>query len=374
MRSQTRTVGSILDPTAQIKADQFPSSLLAMWHHLTRWIRSDPTAQKESRPKKVTIHLPCHVSSIQRPQVPRVALTSDHPATASLSNFADMDRTGERIEATIKNNEVENANVYSTSKNFTISQPQSTANARKTEERALEKEKEKMAFTPIPMSYAELYAQLHKADMVRPYIVSPYKPPFPAWYNEKVHCDYHNGVPGHSIEDCLSFKKMVQHMIKVGTLQIDTPNVAANPLPNHADRGVNVIEEVYNRGVKEKVADIKSPLRWVFQQLCMARLIEKGMEVVLEGCGAYCEFHQKDDHDIQHCEEFKVVVQRLMDNKEIQFFEKAEERKEWDVCTASGSKIKYGVNRPFIISARPKNSQHHEKTPRVTLKLRRMRT
>ncbi|KAK8626364.1 hypothetical protein V6N13_134013 [Hibiscus sabdariffa] len=74
MRSQTKTVGSIFDPTAQIKADQGPSSPLATWHHLSRWIRSDPTAQIASRPRDRPFISRATCRKIHGPTLPRVII------------------------------------------------------------------------------------------------------------------------------------------------------------------------------------------------------------------------------------------------------------------------------------------------------------
>ena len=64
----------------------------------------------------------------------------------------------------------------------------------------------------------------------------PLQPPFPKWYNSNAHCDYHLGVAGHTIENCITLKYKVRDLIKKDELSfeiIDEPNVNANPLPNH---------------------------------------------------------------------------------------------------------------------------------------------
>ncbi|PPD77103.1 hypothetical protein GOBAR_DD25965 [Gossypium barbadense] len=38
----------------------------------------------------------------------------------------------------------------------------------------------------------------------------------------------------------------------------------------------------------------------------------------------YCEFHHEVGHEIQKCEGFKALVQSMMDNKEMRFYEKTE--------------------------------------------------
>lgn len=54
---------------------------------------------------------------------------------------------------------------------------------------------------------------------------------FPPWHNPDVQCEFHDGVAGHSIEECKVFKEEVQHMINKGQLTSDGPNMVRGPLP-----------------------------------------------------------------------------------------------------------------------------------------------
>ncbi|KAE8658908.1 Detected protein of unknown function [Hibiscus syriacus] len=36
--------------------------------------------------------------------------------------------------------------------------------------------------------------------------------PYPRWYDENAHYEYHSGVPGHTIGNCYAFKRIVQKM------------------------------------------------------------------------------------------------------------------------------------------------------------------
>ena len=74
-------------------------------------------------------------------------------------------------------------------------------------------ERKPSEFTPIPMPYADLLPSLISNQMV---VVSPrkvYQSLFPRWYNPNATCAYHGGVPGHSIEQCVAFKHMVQRLM-----------------------------------------------------------------------------------------------------------------------------------------------------------------
>ncbi|KAE8717021.1 hypothetical protein F3Y22_tig00110065pilonHSYRG00122 [Hibiscus syriacus] len=71
----------------------------------------------------------------------------------------------------------------------------------------------------IPISYKELYEKLFEAREVAPYYIKPFQPPYPNWYDINVHCEYHAGAQGHTIENCLAFKRRVQSLLDHGTLQ-----------------------------------------------------------------------------------------------------------------------------------------------------------
>jgi len=78
-------------------------------------------------------------------------------------------------------------------------------------------------------------------------VVTPgriYQSPFPKWYNPNTTCMYHEGTPGHSIEQCVALKHKVKSLIDAGwlTFQEDVPNVKTNLLANHEGPVVNAIE------------------------------------------------------------------------------------------------------------------------------------
>ena len=79
----------------------------------------------------------------------------------------------------------------------------------------------KKRLDPIPVTYTELLPRLLASA---PHL----KPPFPKSYNPKVHCDYHIGNPGHSTENCISFKHQVQTLIEVGMINFDNPDPLSN--------------------------------------------------------------------------------------------------------------------------------------------------
>ncbi|MBA0789489.1 hypothetical protein Gotri_027417, partial [Gossypium trilobum] len=106
-------------------------------------------------------------------------------------------------------------------------------------------------------------------------------------------CEYHAGITGHSIENCTAFKKLIEKFIKMGIVRFDDPlgpNVAGNSLPSHSDQGVNAIIESGGKRTKTDVAE--------------------------------------------ECAKFRALVQRLMDNKELKFFEDVKGLEGGYVCTS----------------------------------------
>ena len=82
----------------------------------------------------------------------------------------------------------------------------------------------KNQWDPIPVSYAELLPKLIDSGHIKPIQGRPRRPPFPNWYDVNIRCDYHSGVPGHSIEDCTNFKNKVQNLIGEGKLKFEASN------------------------------------------------------------------------------------------------------------------------------------------------------
>ncbi|XP_050876724.1 uncharacterized protein LOC127080448 [Lathyrus oleraceus] len=65
----------------------------------------------------------------------------------------------------------------------------------------------------------------------------------PYWYKADQFFAYHQGAPGHYIENCFGLKSDVQRLIKSGLLLFKyvNPNVQVNPLPQHGSASVNMV-------------------------------------------------------------------------------------------------------------------------------------
>ncbi|KAL4348719.1 hypothetical protein GQ457_17G013990 [Hibiscus cannabinus] len=165
--------------------------------------------------------------------------------------------------------------------------------------------------------------------LISPIFLTPLQPPYPAWYDPSAHCEYHAGIPGHSIENCMAFKRRVQHLINQNVIQLNIsqgPNVANNPLPAHDEPRVNAVTSDNGTKIKTNISEVLSPLKWVWEMM-----IERGLD--------------------------------LMDNKEVEFFEKSHEIKDVFVLEEQSSKMSYGVGRPFLINVPRKKEGGPEKPP-----------
>ncbi|KAF1874397.1 hypothetical protein Lal_00030317, partial [Lupinus albus] len=169
-------------------------------------------------------------------------------------------------------------------------------------------------FDPIPVTYAELFAHLQTERILAPIAGQTPNTTAP-WYDPNANCDYHSGIIGHSTETCRALKHRIQDLIDSKWLEFkDTvPTITGNPLPNHGNQGINVLEQDDNMAVVEKAEDMKTPLKVIFKVLCQQGLVET------MGEGAYeddvCLMHGILDHTIETCTEFKALVQRLLDSR-----------------------------------------------------------
>ena len=83
------------------------------------------------------------------------------------------------------------------------------------------------------MSYKELYQRLFNAHVAALSYLKPPQPPYPKWYDANAQCDYHAGITGHSIENCIAFKMLVEKFINMGIVMLDDSYNEGNSLPNH---------------------------------------------------------------------------------------------------------------------------------------------
>ncbi|XP_040940750.1 uncharacterized protein [Gossypium hirsutum] len=229
-----------------------------------------------------------------------------HMIGNTTKSFANIVMVGEMIENAIrggkiegeatkrlapmrKDSEVNNTSTFNV-KAITVGQLKTAAVKQQSYQRqelGTRKNSERMQFTPIPVT-----------------------------------CEYHAGIPGHSIENCTCFKKAVERLIKMGVVKFDnTPNTK-NPLPNHSDQGVNAISEASERRMKEDVAEVRMPMKVIWEEMMKRGMLTSKNE--RRETRNYGEFHEKEGHEVQDCEEFKalkgtswprIIISLLRNNK-----------------------------------------------------------
>ncbi|KAA3472692.1 gag/pol polyprotein [Gossypium australe] len=177
---------------------------------------------------------------------------------------------------------------------------------------------------------------------------------------------------GHSTENCIAFKRRVQGLIDARILRFDgTGNVAGNPLPNHAEGNVSAVMKEDVRQAKSSVSEIKTPLRKVWKVMiengsfCHPNKTFKGGNTKSR---CFCDFHGVEGHDIQSCEEFRKLLQGMMNNKEIKIFDKTDETEEKEICASDNQPpaIPYSADRPLVIYYEAKKK---EVKPTVVIKV-----
>ncbi|XP_017609640.1 uncharacterized protein LOC108455611 [Gossypium arboreum] len=242
--------------------------------------------------------------------------------------------------------------------------PQNTMLAQsqpKDEQRPTRSNPEKPQFTPIPMSYGELYPKLLEKQLISPYYMAPLKPPYLKWYDPNASCMYHAGNQGHSTENYLAFKRRVQGLIDAGILRFDgTNNTTENLLPNHTKGNVSTMTEEDKWRTKSYVSEIKTHLQKIWKMMVENGLFCHPCRIFKEGSiksQCFCDFHGIEGHYIQYCEEFKKLLQDMMDNKEIVIFNK--EADEGEVCASDNqsSSFPYSADRLFVIYYDAKKEQ-----------------
>ncbi|XP_017604796.1 uncharacterized protein LOC108451642 [Gossypium arboreum] len=304
---------------------------------------------------------------------------------SATKSFADIVMSGEIIDNGIRcgkieagestrrsapkkrENEVSNVSMGYT-KPITVNQPKAVAMGQQVSSRQepnTKQNSEKPQFTPILITYRELYKCSFDAHVVSPFYLRPLQPPYPKWHDASAQCEYHAGITRHSIENCTSFKKIVERLVKMGVVKFDDAPGVGIPLPNHTDNGVNLIVENMGRKFKLDVTEVKTPLREVWKKMVERELITQDLRSKSREGRNYCEFHNKEDHEIKTCDEFGALVQGLMDNKELDFFQFTEEE---DVCTSEEGSMENvsEVNHPVVIISRLRINEAGAKiTPRV---------
>ena len=73
-------------------------------------------------------------------------------------------------------------------------------------------------FDPILVKYAELFSTLLRENLIQTRLPPPMPKRLSTWYKPYLFCAFHQGGPGHDIEQCFAFTTVVQELIRANTL------------------------------------------------------------------------------------------------------------------------------------------------------------
>ncbi|XP_016721860.1 uncharacterized protein [Gossypium hirsutum] len=287
-----------------------------------RWREAATQVQPPLLEKEITM---LFVNTLKAPFI-------THMLGSATKSFADIVMSGEMIENAIRSGKIK------VGENTRRSAPKKRENE----------------VGNVSSSYAKpaTVNQSRAIVTVAPFHLEPLQPPYPKWYDANAQCEYHAGITWHSIENCTSFKRCVERLIKAGVVKFDDTPSTGNPLPSHTDKGVNAIIENMGRKVKLNIVEVRTPLKLVWKEMQKRNLVPQGLRNKVQDTRNYCEFHYEKDHEIQNCIEFRALAQGLMDNKELEFLESV---KEEDVCSLGGESSEEGcrASRLVIIISKP---------------------
>ncbi|KAL5159112.1 hypothetical protein HKD37_15G043466 [Glycine soja] len=177
--------------------------------------------------------------------------------------------------------------------------------------------RQKTTFDPIPMKYADLLPALLAKNLVQ--VRTPPRTPdvLPPWFRHDLTCAFHQGAPGHDVENCYVLKNEVQKLVRANLLSFkdQNPNVQANPLPNHGP-AVNMIQDCDEDGVILNVQHIRTPLVPIHIKMCEAALFDHDH--------AACEICPVN---VKGCPKVQGDIQGLIDSRELTIT-----RKDREVC------------------------------------------
>ena len=177
-------------------------------------------------------------------------------------------------------------------------------------------------------------------------MISPrriYQPPFPKWYNPNATCAYHGRTPGHSTEQCMTFKRKVQSLIEAEwlTFQEDRPNIKANLLANHGGGAINVIESGRPRRSKP-LKDVTTPRRFIYEALQKGGVIPRG------GHGKdSCLMHPGVPHSMEACLAVGDLLQQMINQGRLEVDDEGGE--EQHICMQSIDEEGLRKTKPLVI-------------------------
>ncbi|KAI5384540.1 hypothetical protein KIW84_071516 [Lathyrus oleraceus] len=172
-------------------------------------------------------------------------------------------------------------------------------------------ERKKVSFDPIPMTYVDMYPSLVLKNLIQPRNPLQVHEPLPWWFKPDLHCAFHQGPPGHDIENFYLLKYEVQKLVKSGMVSFEdrAPNVKANSLPPHGNASVNMVDGCPGEFKIYDVRYIRISLVAMQKDICLVSESEHDHDGVV-----ICSMNPRG------CVIVKRDIQRLMDEGLIQIF------------------------------------------------------
>ncbi|XP_031398421.1 uncharacterized protein LOC116208984 [Punica granatum] len=113
-------------------------------------------------------------------------------------------------------------------------QPTQQAPAPQGQQGGATQNRQRKQFTPLPAPLSYIYRQLLAGNKIRS--IAP-NPDFdPTIQDQSRRCEYHQGAPGHTTDNCWKLRERIQQLIDDKQLTFNAvkpPNVQSNPLPDH---------------------------------------------------------------------------------------------------------------------------------------------
>jgi len=236
-------------------------------------------------------------------------------------------------------------------------------------------------FGPIPVKYAELFSTLLRENLIQTRLPPPMPKRLSTLYKPDLFCAFHQGSPGHDIEQCFALRTVVQELIRANTLSpegqplvqqrprqhypayqqiaaitpatnaIQPPNHQPQYPPQHPQRHYpqpcpqqqpcqqrphqqqyqHYQQQPYKQQQpqtqSQQIAPIPTKYAELLPQLLEQNLVQtKAPPPVPARLPAgyrpdlFCDFHQgAPGHDIEHCHAMKNAVQNLIRTNSLTF-------------------------------------------------------
>ncbi|KAI5439008.1 hypothetical protein KIW84_024662 [Lathyrus oleraceus] len=133
------------------------------------------------------------------------------------------------------------------------------------------------------MTYAELYPSFILKNLLQPKNPPQIPEPLPWWYKSELRCAFHQGAPGHDIENLYPLKYEVQKLVKSGMVSFEdrAPNVKANPLPARGNPSVNMVDGCPREFKVFDVCFIIRSLVTMHKDIYLSRHVDDNVNVIV---------------------------------------------------------------------------------------------